>query len=174
MQRILRQPTTWLVIAIVVVIAIVANTTRDNEPRTVLPTTPAGGAQEPGCIYAFKLEDTIAAFIGSASRATGTAGASDGDINRAFETFDRETDALIRDLQAVSIPAEIAPLNSGFITLFQEMRAEIAPLRTAALARDQAALNAEQGRFNELLVRKAADVQNANEEVSRRLSLCTR
>ncbi|MGH2602569.1 MAG: hypothetical protein ACRDJ9_24695 [Dehalococcoidia bacterium] len=122
------------------------------------------------CEYATALLKSLETFSASAPSLTTIANTE--TALQAFDTFDSELGTLIGELQSYRLSAEVAAVNNGVITIFEDARKQIPELKGAIRSGDTTRLTTAGVTLSQGIVPRMEAIQQQHPRVMDKLNQC--
>ena len=132
----------------------------------------AGGRKLNDCQYATALVRSLEKFTTALpSSAASGSGGKEAAI-KAFDTFDGELAALVAELKSYRLSADVARVNAGVVSVFEDARKLIPELKTAVGRGDVVSLTQVSAKLTEDIFPRLDAIQTANQRAMDRLNKC--
>lgn len=127
------------------------------------------GKKVSDCTYAKALVQSLKTFTTSLPTATT---ASSQDAIASYNTFNTQLTGLINQLKSYQLSPDVAKVNAGVISVFQDMQSQLAALTTAAQAGDVAKITDTTTKITQDLLPRLDAIQQQNKATMDKLNKC--
>ncbi|MGH2598398.1 MAG: hypothetical protein ACRDJ9_03320 [Dehalococcoidia bacterium] len=153
-----------------VLLACGGDDTNDTATSGATTGSTAAGKKLSDCDYATTLVRSLETFTNSLPN-FGAFQSKEDAIN-AFNTFDSALGALINEMKSYQLSSDVAKVNNGVVSIFEDARRQIPELKSAVESGNTVRLTEVAARLNQEVFPRLDTIQEENKGAMDKLNTC--